>query len=179
MRNGIWLALAMAALAITGAPACPPAQAQENRADPPGIRQAAGPADARRPVPQQPALDEPDAGRSRAEALLSRTREVFGRPRRPRCGIPDDKGEIVVCAQDNTPFRTESSTAADPTSRAATRTGALAPPQLGRGSCRGKPGCMIGGRAPPPIYIFDLKSIPETPKGSDAEKVANGELADR
>jgi len=27
--------------------------------------------------------------------------------------------------------------------------------------------------------MIDLKSIPETPKDSDAEKVANGEMSDR
>lgn len=101
---------------------------------------------------------------------------------RKACQAQSKDSEIVVCAGGgDKEFRVQSSSQLDPNSRQATRTGVPRAPQLDRGSCKGKGqvGCIgIGGRARE-IYMIDLKSIPETPKDSDAEKVANGEMADR
>ena len=38
--------------------------------------------------------------------------------------------------------------------------------------CRGN----VGG-APPPVYYVDLDSLPAPPEGSDADKIAKGEMA--
>jgi hypothetical protein len=121
----------------------------------------------------------------RAEQMVERARAAYGplAPQRPKnCGTQDKSGEIVVCApEDGKQWRVPSTSESDPASRQATRTGMPRAPQLDRGSCKGKGqlGCIgVGGRARE-IYMIDLKSIPETPKGSDAEKVANGEMSDR
>ena len=54
-------------------------------------------------------------------------------------------------------------------------------PEVGQPSCKktGNKGCIGFGGVPPPVYYIDVKSIPLPPKGSDAEKVAKGELRDR
>lgn len=120
-----------------------------------------------------------------AEQMVERAKAAYGplAPQRPKtCGTQDKSGEIVVCAPDDgKQWRVPSTSEGDPTSRQATRTGMPRAPQLDRGTCKGKGqlGCIgLGGRARE-IYMIDLKSIPETPKGSDAEKVANGEMSDR
>lgn len=114
-----------------------------------------------------------------AGALLSAKRS-YTRAERPRCGEKGAGGDIVVCAPDDgAQWRVPSTAESDPTSREALRDGVPRAPQLDRGSCRGQPGCITGGWAPPPIYIIDLAAIPEAPKDSDAEKVAKGEMSDR
>ena len=119
-----------------------------------------------------------------AESMAARARAAYGplAPQRPKtCGTQDKNGEIVVCAPDDgKQWRIPSTTDSDPTSRQATRTGIPRAPQLDRGSCKGKGqlGCIGIGRAATPMYMIDLSTIPETPKGSDAEKVAKGEMSD-
>ncbi|WP_296680042.1 hypothetical protein [Novosphingobium sp.] len=97
-------------------------------------------------------------------------------PRQSCAGSSDD--EIVVCAAtDSSRYRVPSTIDSNPGSRAALRNGVPTPPQLDRGSCRGQPGCMIGGYAPPKVYVIDLKAIPEAPAGSDADRIGKGEIA--
>jgi hypothetical protein len=116
--------------------------------------------------------------------MTARANATYGPlvPQRPKaCGTQDKNGEIVVCAPDSgKQWRVPSTTDSDPTSRQATRTGIPRAPQLDRGSCKGKGqvGCIGIGRAAAPMYMIDLSTIPETPKGSDAEKVAKGEMSD-
>jgi hypothetical protein len=99
--------------------------------------------------------------------------------RRPRCDAP--KGEdIVVCAQNNEQFRAQSSSDEDPTG-AGTKDGRLTPPDVsGNGIFKGKPTmggmCLIPPCAGAPPYMIDLSSIPEAPAGSDADKIAKGEV---
>jgi hypothetical protein len=120
-----------------------------------------------------------------AESMTARARAAYGplAPQRPKaCGTQDKNGEIVVCAPDDgKQWRIPSTSESDPTSRQATRTGIPRAPQLDRGSCKGKGqiGCIGIGRSAAPIYMIDLSTIPETPKDSDAEKVAKGEMSDR
>lgn len=84
-------------------------------------------------------------------------------------------GTIVVCSHggDGTSERVPPSRSVDES----TRTGALRPPDLWN-----LPGCLGPcitipfGRVPEPVYYIDLKSIPEAPRGSDAWKIAQGEL---
>ncbi|MDE2595787.1 MAG: hypothetical protein KGL44_02795 [Sphingomonadales bacterium] len=117
----------------------------------------------------------------RTGAMIAREKQVFGPPApKPRCGTRSSAGEIVVCAPDDgKQWRVPSTAESDPTSREALRDGLPRAPQLDRGSCRGQPGCIIGGWAPPPVYMIDLAAIPEAPAGSDADKVAKGEMQDR
>jgi hypothetical protein len=120
-----------------------------------------------------------------AESMAARAKAAYGplAPQRPKaCGTQDKNGEIVVCAPDDgKQWRIPSTSDSDPTSRQATRTGVPRAPQLDRGSCKGKGqlGCIGIGRAAVPMYMIDLSAIPQTPKDSDAEKVAKGEMSDR
>jgi hypothetical protein len=121
-----------------------------------------------------------DAPSPSAEQAIERGKEVYGPPRpRKSCGVPDDKGEIVVCAPDNSEFRVQGSAELDPTSHEALYDGLPRAPQMDRGSCKGQAGCVSFGWAPAPIYYIDLKAIPEAPVGSDADLIARGEKAER
>ena len=98
-----------------------------------------------------------------------------------RCRSARKSGEIVVCVDRGEDLRVPSTADSDPSSLAARRAlnnGVPRAPQLDRGSCKGQPGCMIGGWAPPQIYVIDLAAIPEAPEGSDADKIAKGEMPD-
>ena len=101
-------------------------------------------------------------------------------PHRTRCGTTSPTGEIVVCGADHgEDVRVPSTADSDPNSREGQNTGIpQAPSVSGLPDCR-KTKCHGFGRAPPMIYVIDLKSIPEAPKGSDADKVAKGEISDR
>jgi hypothetical protein len=110
------------------------------------------------------------------DAMIARQKAVFGIPaRRPRCAA-GNPGEIVVCAQDQSRFRAAPTSELDPKSPEALDDGIPRAPDFSGGSCRGQPGCITGGWAPPPIYIIDLDAIPEAPPGSDADKIAKGEM---
>ncbi len=98
---------------------------------------------------------------------------------RKRCGAMDSRGEIVVCGADHGEDLKVPGSADEPGSHQSLYNGIPQAP-----SVSGLPDCSqhkcIGiGKAPPKIYIIDVKSLPEAPKGSDAEKVANGEISDR
>lgn len=87
-------------------------------------------------------------------------------------------GTIVVCSHngDGTNQRVPASKSVDES----TRTGASYPPDLWDlpgflGPCITIP----FGRVPAPFYYIDLASIPEAPKGSDAWKIAQGDLRAR
>lgn len=99
-----------------------------------------------------------------------------------QCRTARRADEIVVCVDRGDDLRVPSTAESDPTSLAARRAlnnGIPRAPQLDRGSCKGKPGCIVGGWAPPPIYVIDLAALPEAPEGSDADRIAKGELPDR
>ena len=54
----------------------------------------------------------------------------------------------------------------------------VAPDVSGLPSCAGATMCAQHlGRKPRQLYIIDLKAIPEPPAGSDADKIAKGEMA--
>ena len=99
-----------------------------------------------------------------------------------RCRAARKSGEIVVCVDRGEDLRVPSTAESDPSSLAARRAlnnGIPRAPQLDRGSCKGQPGCVVGGWAPPPIYVIDPAALPEAPEGSDADKIAKGEMPDR
>lgn len=122
-----------------------------------------------------------DAAEGRAEELIERARDVWRVPPEvDPCARQAAEGEIVVCAvRDTARYRVPPSSVTDPASRASLRDGMPRAPQLDRGSCKGQPGCIVGGWAPPPLHLIDLAAIPEPPPGSDADKVARGEMSDR
>jgi len=101
-------------------------------------------------------------------------------PARPRCEQPKGN-DIVVCAQDQNQFRAQGSSGEDPTGKAGTNDGRLTPPDVaGNGIFKGKPTmggmCLIPPCAAPKAYMVDLASIPEAPAGSDADRIAKGEI---
>lgn len=96
--------------------------------------------------------------------------------RKPRrCAGLDANGEILVCGKD------DGSDVRVPDDELRTDDGLPRAPEVGQPSCKktGSKGCIGFGGVPPPVYYIDVKSIPLPPKGSDAEKVAKGELRDR
>jgi hypothetical protein len=134
-------------------------------------------------------LAAPAHGQNSADAtttqVMEAARQAIGpispEQRRKACRAQTKQGEIIVCAPgDGKEWRIQSETELDPTSRRATRTGVPRAPKLDGEACDTKLiTCMGFGRKRDPMIIIDLEAIPETPKGSDAEKVANGEMSDR
>ncbi len=99
-----------------------------------------------------------------------------------RCRTARREGEIVVCIDRGEDLRVPSTAESDPSSLAARHAlndGVPRAPQLDRGSCKGQPGCVVGGWAPPPIYVIDPAALPNAPEGSDADKIAKGEMPGR
>ena len=149
----IWLTC----LAMIGA-ALLPLQARAQQAD---------------PAPPAKAADADFAQISEAE------HDLFSVPAK-RSNCPDSTdGEIVVCAKDHTArYRVPSSIDDNPRSHEALRDGARHAPNVSSNQCDHveEVHCKYKGYAPPPIYYIDLSKIPLPPPGSDAEKIANGEM---
>lgn len=121
-----------------------------------------------------------DAIDDRVAEIIADANQVLSAvpPRKSCAGGTDD--EIVVCAPtDSGRYRVPSTTESNLGSREALNTGVPRAPQFDRGSCRGQPGCVVGGYTPPAIYAIDLKAIPEAPEGSDADQIGKGEKAAR
>jgi len=118
--------------------------------------------------------------RAVAERMMSAGGRMTRDPSRSACLRTVRQGEIVVCAPDENQFRVPSTSESDPGSDQALNDGRLHPPDVGgRGIFRGKPtmggGCLLGS-CPPQFYIIDLSTIPLAPAGSDADKIAKGEM---
>ncbi|MFM5907909.1 MAG: hypothetical protein ACKOPO_10050 [Novosphingobium sp.] len=122
-------------------------------------------------VDSDQAAESSEAASGEPAAPLNLSVTSTRKPR--RCGGTGANGEILVCGRDN------GEDVRIPEDGTRTDDGMPRAPQFDRGSCKGKPGCLVGGWAPPPVYYVDVKAIPKPPKGSDAEKVANGEISDR
>lgn len=110
------------------------------------------------------------------EMIEEERRLVHPGQHRADCPAPDPLNKaIVVCAPDTSQRYRVPPTSDDPHSRAGTRGGSLTPPDMyGGPPCTGA--CIRVGRAPPPVYYIDLSKIPEAPPGSDADKIAKGEM---
>ena len=124
----------------------------------------------------------PDPDLQVAERLAAAKSRLGVETVQDRCRNARKSGEIVVCIDRGEDLRVPSTAASDPSSLAARRAlnnGIPRAPQLDRGSCKGQPGCVVGGWAPPPIYVIDPAALPQAPEGSDADRIAKGELPDR
>lgn len=132
------------------------------------------------PAAAQPESSPPDP--QIAERLAAARTRLSVESVQDRCRAARREGEIVVCIDRGEDLRVPSTAESDPSSLAARRArnnGVPRAPQLDRGSCKGQPGCVVGGWAPPPIYVIDPAAIPNAPEGSDADRIAKGELPDR
>ena len=123
---------------------------------------------------------DPAATDAKVTEMLETAHAAYG-VKDPRAGCRPKVGdEIVVCADHGDDLHVPSTAESDPDSLAARRAldgGIPRAPQFDHGSCRGKPNCVTGGWAPPPIYYVDVTKLPAPPEGSDAEAIANGEQA--
>jgi hypothetical protein len=122
---------------------------------------------------------DPDAVDRQVQARIETTKKLYGVPDpRLRCRPKEGSDEIVVCRDRGEDQQIERGDP-DPNTlegRRALNGGVPRAPQFDRGSCKGKPGCIQGGWAPPPVYYIDVTKLPEAPPGSDADKIAKGEM---
>lgn len=114
-----------------------------------------------------------------AEQALENARSVYSEAPRKVVPCPDTTGdEIVVCAEledpatQYVPSDTDSGDPDDGVPRAPDVSGL--PPCINAGLAFCAPHL---GAQPRQLYIIDLKAIPEPPAGSDADKIAKGEMA--
>lgn len=113
--------------------------------------------------------DSPEASRSPADVAQS----LLTPTRRESC----DKGAgdaIVVCGSNPENARQKLDSVA-PLGAGKTADGAPRAPNVsGLRDC--SKGCIGFGRAPTPMYFFDIKALPPPPAGSDADRIAKGEI---
>jgi hypothetical protein len=113
-----------------------------------------------------------------AEQALANARALTTvvQPKRPAC--PEATGdEIVVCAEHEDPKKQY--VPSDTDSGVPDDGGVPQAPNVS-----GLPDCASAGfcaqhlgKQPRQLYIIDLKAIPEPPAGSDADRIARGEMA--
>ncbi len=120
-----------------------------------------------------------DTDRAIAEKMLGNGGRVTPESKRQRCAREARPGEILVCAPDQDQYRVQSSSELDPL--LGTNDGRLTPPDVaGPGIFKGKATasnlCLIPPCPPEQPLIIDLSAIPEAPAGSEADKVAKGEM---
>jgi hypothetical protein len=122
----------------------------------------------------QSASTQSDADRAIAESMIG-TGRITPDKIRNRCANPTRQGEIVVCAPNKDQYRVPSTGESDPLSDQALNDGRLTPPDVaGKGIFKGKATFGFGSVEQP--YIIDLSTIPVAPAGSDADKIAKGEI---
>ncbi|WP_240197909.1 hypothetical protein [Novosphingobium sp. P6W] len=130
------------------------------------------------PVPaiaQTASAGPSDADRALAEKMLGAGGRVTPDKTHNECANPTRQNEIVVCAPDQDQFRMPSTADSDPTSDQALKDGRLHTPDVaGGGIFKGKATATFGSVEQP--YIIDLSTIPMAPAGSDADKIAKGEI---
>lgn len=96
-----------------------------------------------------------------------------------RCRNQRQGDEIVVCVDRGEDQRVPSTADSDPNSlaaRHALNNGIPRAPQLDRGSCKGEANCIGFGWVPPPVYVVDVAALPKAPEGSEADRIAKGEI---
>lgn len=127
------------------------------------------------PAMAQAASQANEEDRAIAEKMLGTGGRVTPDKSRSSCFRTAKQGEIVVCAPDGNEQHVPSTAESDPGSAAALRDGRLHTPDVaGNGIFKGKPTASFGRVKT--RYMIDLSSIPVAPAGSDADKIAKGEL---
>ena len=98
------------------------------------------------------------------------------RARRAECEAARSQGEMVVCGFDRgEQWRVPSTADSDPASRQGQDNGVPRAPNVSSlPDC--SRGCLGFGKVPPPVYVVDFSKLPEAPKGSDADRIAKGEM---
>lgn len=128
------------------------------------------------PTIAQTANSPSEADRVIAEKMMSASGRITPDTSHNNCLRTARQGEIVVCAPDEDKYRIPSTAESDPTGARGTDDGRLHPPDVsGLPDCS-KGGCIGFGRAPRHVYMIDLSQIPVAPAGSDADKIAKGEV---
>ncbi len=166
---GLVLAPAPAALA-QAEPQAQDSQAQTSQATPSddatasptvAVPQVAGPG--------LPTLSNADG--NLAQRLITGSQATRCRPGRSA------DGAIVVCGgaeareKERLPLRDQTDTAQS-TNDGLPR----APNVFGMAPCKGNGACVGFGSVPPPMYYFDITALPPPPPGSDADRIAKGEI---
>lgn len=119
-----------------------------------------------------------------AEQALAAAQDSYGPPPpepevSPDCADPGP-GEIVVCAalEEQSQFRVPSSL--DEGDDSHLGWDGRPPDVAGPGIFTGPPTvsglCLIPPCPKPPVYYFDITALPEAPEGSDADRIARGEM---
>lgn len=117
-----------------------------------------------------------------AEEMIDTSKQVFGEQRLQSSCAKHDADEIVVCLDRRTDQRVASTAQTDPGSRAARKAldgNIPSAPFVGSINCRkGGDGVCRGnvGTAPEPAYYLDVSALPAPPEGSDADRIAKGEV---
>lgn len=112
-----------------------------------------------------------------AEQMIARSKTQFnaGTTSQP-CGRSLRMDEIIVCGLGKDALRLKP---IEPITNEAVK--AL---NLRKGGPHGAVGASVTmavcflQKCPPPIFFIDVKSLPEAPAGSDADKIARGEMSD-
>jgi len=113
-----------------------------------------------------------------AEDLLERARDYYATEEAEAPGECSEarEGEIVVCrvVSDPDQYRVPSPTDEGRTDDGLPRAPDLEPKYPGVAVAKG---CFVGPCPRPMPVMIDLKAIPEAPEGSDADRIAKGEMA--
>ncbi len=132
-------------------------------------------------LPLTPAMAQSSG--TTAEDAISNARDMYGPPPpRRNCNNQqsgDSQSEITVCAQeeeDNSEFRVQSTSDL----RKGKGDGSEGVPDVaGDGIFKGPASigglCLMGGCPPEEAYMLDFDALPDTPEGSEADKIAKGQ----
>lgn len=127
-------------------------------------------------APLQAGEPDSDTESSSPTQQIEDARQYFGITSAGRdCG-PTDDGEIVVCGKAKISPRVDPVAPAQRADSKAVALGGSPVPHLGGGVTM--KACVLQ-KCPKELYFIDLASIPEAPAGSDADRVAKGEIPDR
>ena len=122
------------------------------------------------------AQTNPDTLDAKVAERLDQAKAAYGvADPRLRCRPTPGSDEIVVCVDRGEDQRVERG-APDPNSlegRRALNGGVPRAPQFDKGYCAE---CPHFGSVPPPVYYADVSKLPQAPPGSDADKIAKGEM---
>ncbi|MFV0644468.1 MAG: hypothetical protein ACK5NN_08210, partial [Sphingomonadaceae bacterium] len=99
---------------------------------------------------------------------------------------PQKGDEIVVCGQeqDSSQFRVKPTSETDPASKQALDDGLPRAPNVdgpyifqGPATISGLCGIGLNKCPPPPVIFVDVSALPQAPAGSDADRIAKGEIS--